>query len=90
MQKLSRRNLLAVGVSAAALPLAGRFSPAFAADKLTIGFISPITGPLGGQAPQGHHVSHGDTLPRARPPARRHLSAARLPGPRADQLGSPG
>jgi|SRR5665213_103410 len=48
MQKLSRRNLLAVGVSAAALPLAGRFSPAFAADKLTIGFISPITGPLGG------------------------------------------
>ena len=48
MKTLSRRDVLRVGASAAAFPLAGSLSPAFAADKLTIGFISPITGPLGG------------------------------------------
>jgi branched-chain amino acid transport system substrate-binding protein len=48
MKKLSRREVLLAGAGAAALPLSGSFSPAFAADKLTIGFISPITGPLGG------------------------------------------
>jgi branched-chain amino acid transport system substrate-binding protein len=48
MKKLSRRNVLLAGAGAAALPLSGSFSPAFAADKLTVGFISPITGPLGG------------------------------------------
>ena len=48
MKKLSRRDVLLAGAGAAALPLSGAFSPAFAADKLTIGFISPITGPLGG------------------------------------------
>jgi branched-chain amino acid transport system substrate-binding protein len=48
MTKLTRRDLLLASAGAAALPLSGTFSPAFAADKLTIGFISPITGPLGG------------------------------------------
>jgi branched-chain amino acid transport system substrate-binding protein len=48
MTKLNRRDLLLAGAGAAALPLSGTFSPAFAADKITIGFISPITGPLGG------------------------------------------
>jgi branched-chain amino acid transport system substrate-binding protein len=48
MKKLNRRDLLLAGAGAAALPLSGTFSPAFAADKITIGFISPITGPLGG------------------------------------------
>jgi branched-chain amino acid transport system substrate-binding protein len=48
MKQLNRRDLLLAGAGAAALPLSGTFSPAFAADKLTIGFISPITGPLGG------------------------------------------
>ncbi len=48
MKNLTRREILLVGAGAAALPLATRISPAFAADKLTIGFISPITGPLGG------------------------------------------
>lgn len=48
MKKLSRRDVLLAGAGAAALPLSGSLSPAFAADKLTIGFISPITGPLGG------------------------------------------
>ena len=48
MKKLNRRDVLLAGVGAATLPLSGALSPAFAADKLTIGFISPITGPLGG------------------------------------------
>jgi branched-chain amino acid transport system substrate-binding protein len=48
MKKLNRRDVLLAGAGAAALPLSGAMSPVFAADKLTIGFISPITGPLGG------------------------------------------
>jgi branched-chain amino acid transport system substrate-binding protein len=48
MKKLNRREVLLAGAGAAALPLSGTLSPAFAADKITIGFISPITGPLAG------------------------------------------
>jgi branched-chain amino acid transport system substrate-binding protein len=56
MKKLSRREVLASGIAASALPLSGVLSPAFAANKLTIGFISPITGPLGGFGQTDGHV----------------------------------
>ncbi len=56
MKILNRRDVLLAGAGAAALPLSGTFSPAFAADKLTVGFISPITGPLGGFGQTDGHV----------------------------------
>ncbi len=48
MKQLTRRDVLLATAGVAVLPLTSKFSPAFAAEKLTIGFISPITGPLGG------------------------------------------
>jgi branched-chain amino acid transport system substrate-binding protein len=55
--KLSRRDLLlASATGALSMPVLGGLSPAFAADKITIGFISPITGPLGGFGETDGHV----------------------------------
>jgi branched-chain amino acid transport system substrate-binding protein len=55
--KLSRRDLLlASAAGALSMPILGSLSPAFAADKITIGFISPITGPLGGFGETDGHV----------------------------------
>ena len=55
--KLSRRDLLlASAAGALSVPVLGSLSPAFAVDKITIGFISPITGPLGGFGETDGHV----------------------------------
>lgn len=55
--KLSRRNLLlASAAGVLSMPALGSLSPAFAADKITIGFISPITGPLGSFGETDGHV----------------------------------
>lgn len=45
---LTRRELLAAGAASSVLASLGGLRPAFAADTLKVGFISPRTGPLAG------------------------------------------
>ncbi|NBB47022.1 ABC transporter substrate-binding protein [Rhizobium sp. CRIBSB] len=45
---LTRRELLATGAASSVLASLGGLRPAFAADTLKVGFISPRTGPLAG------------------------------------------